>query len=199
MKRFFLIGLVLVISVLFCLPYSVKASNSSIDVKADKTKVAKQESFSIILSGECDEGINGLEAVISYDENVLEVVEKNVANSNWVDLGKNTTKGIGITVMCNSTDTLTKENVYEIKFKVKEKANVTSTKITVSDMLLYSDKSNTYKQPQEDITIQIQSETGKQEKNFPRTGISYIFLSAFVLLTIFGILSFLQYKKYKQI
>ena len=95
------------------------------------------ETFSVTLSAQCDDGINGIDTTYTYDVDKLELVSAEVVDTkNWSSLGIDNQ----ITVICNSTETITEADIYKLTFKVKEdiKPGDTAT-ISTTDILLDSD------------------------------------------------------------
>ena len=157
MKKRIITGVILITMILNIM-LNVNATTGTVNVTSSKTELSKGETFTITLSGKCDEGINGLEAVVGYDKNVLEVVEYGVIDSKWINLGQNTEAGVGISIMCNSTNTITNADMYFVSFKVKDTTTAGTTKLTVSGITLYSDTLNTYSEGTKEISITIKKD-----------------------------------------
>ena len=156
MKKRLITGILIIIIAISNMMVNSNAATGTVTVTANKTELKQGDSFNIIISGNCEEGINGLDAVVSYDETKLELIESKVADSKWIDLGQNTVAGKGITIMCNTSETIKNANLYQLTFKVKESATAgTNIKITVSGITLHSDSLQTYTEGNKEVTISI--------------------------------------------
>ncbi len=142
---------------------SVNAATGSANLVASNTSVKAGETFTVTLSVNCEDGINGIDTTYSYDEDKLELVSANVAGNNWASLGVNGT----IQVICNSTEKITSDNVYVLTFKVKDNAQVGSTaKVNTTDIKVDSDiTSSSFTENAKTVNINIISENSNNNEN----------------------------------
>ena len=130
-----IVSIVMLSVILFCVT-NVNAANGSANLIASSTSVKPGDTFTVTLSVNCEDGINGIDTTYSYDEDKLELVNANVGGNNWASLGVNGT----IQVICNSTSKITSDNVYVLTFKVKDNAEVgTTAKINTTEIKVDSD------------------------------------------------------------
>ena len=79
--------LILILSTLILFTGNIYAATGKVTIKATKTEVKPKETFTITVSANNSEAIDGLSSKIKYDENILEVVSSElVDNTNWSDL-----------------------------------------------------------------------------------------------------------------
>ena len=103
------------------------ASETTAGWTANKTQVIPGQTFTITLSANCDDGLNGIITTYTYDSNVLELQKAEALDTtNWSDLGGNNEIAL---LALNST--IKNANIYRLTFKVKENAT-TGTKTTIS-------------------------------------------------------------------
>ena len=142
---------------------NVNAANGSANLIASSTSVKAGETFTVTLSVNCEDGVNGVDTTYSYDEDKLELVSANVAGNNWANLGVNGT----IQVICNSTSKITSDNVYVLTFKVKDNAQVGSTaKISTTDIKIDSDvTSSSFTETAKTVNVNIISENSDNSNN----------------------------------
>lgn len=115
---------------------TVNAADATATLKTDKTQACKGDSFTVTVNVACEEGINGLQAKFSYDENKLELTESTVVDtSKWVNLGENP----NLEIIHNSSETAKTADIVKLTFKVKENAELGTAQITVSDIVVDSD------------------------------------------------------------
>ena len=170
MKKVSIIGLLVFITIIMSTIITVYASAGTVSVTPSKTELNPGDTFKITLSGDCDEGINGLEALISYEDSIFELVEAKVADDKWINLGQNTEEGVSVTIICNSPETIKNANIFIATFKVKENVKGRKTSnINVTGIELYSDESKTYNTSSKTITFTI----GKTEEEEPTTPKEY--------------------------
>lgn len=114
------------------------ASSGTVELKANVNQVKKGETFTVTLSATSDEGINGIDTKYAFDSEKLELISESVIDSTkWVSIGNSPS----ITVICNSTDSIKKSDIYEIKFKVKDNVSVgDKIKIETTSILLDTDQ-----------------------------------------------------------
>ncbi len=134
-KTLFVLGLIM--AILMVGISVVNAADATVDLRTSSETVKPGDTFTVILSAKCEDGINGIDTKFSYDTDKLEFVKKEVANSdNWSNLG-----GDGdITVICNSTDSIKTADIYVLTFKVKDSvADGATATISTDSILLDSD------------------------------------------------------------
>lgn len=115
------------------------ATEISVTLHADKTEVKAGETFTVTLKATCPDGINGVVTTYSYEEDKLEYVSENVADSdNYAFGGNKETKEIF--VYCISTDSIQEADVYTLTFRVKEGVEPDSTAtVSITETTLDSD------------------------------------------------------------
>ena len=113
------------------------ASSGTVDFKANVNQIKKGETFTVTLSVTSEEGINGIDTKYVFDSEKLELISESVIDSTkWVSIGNSPS----ITVICNSTDSIKKSDIYEIKFKVKDNVTVgDKIKIETTSIMLDTD------------------------------------------------------------
>lgn len=112
-----------------------QAVTGNANLKASNTNVKPGTTFTVTLSIECEDGINGIDTSYSYDKDKLELVSANVANSNWANLGLDNS----ITLISNTTSKITSNDVYVLTFKVNDSAQSGITKIDTNEIIVDSD------------------------------------------------------------
>lgn len=212
--------------VIMALTIKVKATTANVTLKADKLELDPGEVVTVTIAGSCEEGINALQAQISYETDKLELIDSNVTSSNWVNLGQSSTSNLTLEIICNTSETIKSDDIFEMKFKVKDSiARGTTAKITASEISLGSDSSGNYSIGNKDITISVKEETvepiteptepvqptenpvqqqGREknkEEKLPQTGekTPIIIASGTIILVIAGSISYIKYKKYRGI
>lgn len=133
--------LIIILTIMFLIILNASVSNANttygitIDINPNQIKVG--ETFEVTLSVRCSDGINGIDTTYNYDTDMLELVSAELVDTkNWSSLGTDNQ----ITVICNSTETITEADIYKLTFRVKEGvvAGDTAT-ISTSEILLDSD------------------------------------------------------------
>ena len=145
------------------------ATEPTVTLQADKTEVKAGETFTVTLSATCEDGINGIDTTYTYDTERLELVSANVASSNFSSLGTENQ----ITVICNSTESITSSDIYVLTFKVKDGIEVGSTAIvSVSETMIDSDAATNSQHTvaAQEVTITIKSDAADPDTpTDPRT------------------------------
>lgn len=115
---------------------TVNAAEATATLSLDKTTIKNGDTFTVTLKVACEEGINGLQGNVDYDEEILELQSIDVGDTNWSNLGENSE----IAIIHAKSGTITSADILKISFKVKDTAEVgAKAKITVSDIVLDSD------------------------------------------------------------
>ena len=137
MKTKFIIVLTIMMVLILNMTISYANTTYGIFLNINPEEIKIGETFTVTLSANCNDGINGIDTTYSYDENKLELVSAEVADSkNWANLGTDNQ----ITVICNSTETITEADIYILTFKVKENVIAGDTAIiSTTEILLDSD------------------------------------------------------------
>lgn len=126
--------LILILSTLILFTGNIYAAMGKVTIKATKTEVKPKETFTITVSANNSEAIDGLSSKIKYDENILEVVSSElVDNTNWSDLD---TFPSLIAIWKTTTSETSSADIYEITFKVKESVTPQDTEIKLTDIIL---------------------------------------------------------------
>lgn len=221
MKNKFLISFIYILFII-CMKNYTYATTGISELRASSNQIKKGESFTVVLSVESEDGINGVDTKYIYDTEKLEVLSAEIVDpSNWSDMGKDN----DITVICNSTKDIKNADIYKIAFRLKDNVKVgDKIKIETSDILLDTNaKSNStvdIKKKSVDLSIiddktvindtnyrnENDSENNaraiktkeidetKSKNNLPKTG-KYKIIAIF---SIMGIIVYLCYKKYQR-
>ncbi len=117
----------------------VNAADATVTLKSDKTEVEPGGTFTITVSGACEDGINGLTGSLSYDKDQLELVSaKSADTEKWSSLGQNSEGNVEIAIIANSSD-IKNGDVFKATFKVKDSVAIgTTIKVTPSNIILDS-------------------------------------------------------------
>lgn len=129
---------ILIITLIFMImgTLTINAADATANLNLDKAQIYRGDTFSVTLNVACEEGINGLQAKFSYDENRLELTESTIIDtSKWVNLGESP----NFEVIHNSSETETSADIVKLTFKVKDNAEFGTAKITASDIVVDSD------------------------------------------------------------
>lgn len=112
--------------------------NAIVTLKSDKAEVKPGDTFTVTFGATCEEGINGVSAKISYEEDKLELVDSITVTdtSKWSNLGE----GLLAEIIHASNDTIKTGDIFKLTFKVKDNTEVgTSAKVTASEIMIDSD------------------------------------------------------------
>ena len=142
----------------------VQAASATATLTPSSTTLKPGDTFSVTLSLNCAEGINGATGItLNYDKNVLELTSSNIKDSNFINLGTSDE----IDLMFNSEgETITSTNVYVWNFKVKDTAtNGATATISVSDIAVDSFAENNSETiaSGKSITVTIESNSNSEE------------------------------------
>ena len=148
---------------------TVKAADATATLSLDNSEVEKGDTFTVTLNVSCEEGINGLEGTVSYDEEKLELESIDVGDTtNWSNLGE----GLDFAILHAKSGTITSADILKITFKVKDTVTVgTTANVTLSNIVLDSDAaSNSSKEiGTKEIEVTIIEES--EQENVTLTGI----------------------------
>lgn len=118
------------------LTLTVNATDTIVTLNLDNNQVHVGNTFVVTMNVVCQEGINGLQGTVSYDQTKLELVSLAVADTTkWVNLGEN----LNLAVIHNSTETETSADIVKATFRVKDTAELGTTKISIADIIVDSD------------------------------------------------------------
>lgn len=133
-------------------------SDGSVSIETSKSKPKPNETFVITISGKSESGLNGINAKIEYDENVLELVKSNLKDtSKWAEFDEFP----NLVAMWRSTSESSKSSeIYEITFKVKETTQKT-TQIKLKDIIVSTNEAEDLKIDE----ISMTQEIGEKEQN----------------------------------
>lgn len=105
MKKKIITILSIIMMLVFGITLIVNAADATVTLKTDKTEVEPGGTFTITVSGTCEDGINGLTGSLTYDKAQLELVSATSADSEkWSSLGQNTEGNVEIAIIANSSD-----------------------------------------------------------------------------------------------
>ena len=175
-------------------------TETTVILEADKNEVKVGESFSVTLKATCPDGINGIDTTYSYDTEKLELVSGNVANSKFAPLGIDNQ----ISVISNSTESISNADIYTLTFIVKEGVKSGSTAIvsiieTLLDSNAETDSAHTIEGQEVAITIieenkeQPPADKDKKDdtiadKKYDKAGVNTILIFIIALLITLAII-----------
>lgn len=160
MKKHIVVEIAIIAMMIFCMTFNVNAASQNVTLKQNKTEVEPGDTFTVTITGSCEEGINGLEALVTYESNQLELIESKVADDKWINIGQTTEDGIQLSIMCNSVNTIKDADIFKLTFKVKNDAERGSNaKVTVSQIALYSDTSQKYDIGTKNVSVLVKAAT----------------------------------------
>ena len=141
----------------------VQAASATATLTPSSTTVKPGDTFSVTLSLNCADGINGATGItFNYDKNILELTSSNIKDSNFINLGTSD----DIDLMCNSEENITSANVYVWNFKVKDTATIgTNTTFSVGDIAVDSFAENNSETiaTGKSITVTIEDNSNSEE------------------------------------
>ena len=110
-----------------------KAATSSVTLTTETKSVKEGDSFTVIVNAKNDAGLNGIDATVEYDTDVLELVESTLADKdNWMEMDSFPK----LTAMWKTSTSDTKSaDIYKLTFKVKSVGSKTSTEIKLNGKL----------------------------------------------------------------
>ena len=134
-KRIILFVLAIILIMISAITVNAADAVASLNLSSEEVKIG--DTFTVTLNVVCEEGINGLEGILSYDTSNLELVKTEmVETSKWVNLGDE----VNFSIIHNSSNTETSADIVKATFKVKDTAVVgTTAKITMSNIKVDSD------------------------------------------------------------
>ncbi len=173
MSKKIITSIMIIATILFSVNF-VNAATGSVNLNASSTSVKPGDTFTVTVSVNCEDGINGIQTTYSYDETKLELKSANVASTNWSSLGV----GNAIEVISTSTSKLTSEDIYVLTFQVKATAEVgTTATVSIGETTVDSDlpvsSDPKFTEGAKTVTINIVSEpttggdTGNQDVDDP--------------------------------
>lgn len=139
--------LILAIILVISSAITVNAADATVSLSSE-TQARPGDTFIVTLSAAYEEGINGIEATVSYDENKLSISNLQIVNTlNWSVLNEEVEDGLNLAILCNSSNKITTADILKIEFKVKETASVgTTEKISLKDITIDGDTANSTKE-----------------------------------------------------
>ena len=107
---------------------NVFAVDATAELSVDKTTVKAGDTVTVILNAKCESGLSAVITGIAYDKEVLTLQTTKVAE-NWVNYGVDKYE-----ILSNSTEKVTSLNVITLTFKVNDKAQDGTTKISTTGL-----------------------------------------------------------------
>ncbi len=153
-----LITILAIILLILGVTFSVNAADATANLKASNNNLNPGETFKVTFEASCEEGINGINAVISYDTDKLEVVSPIAVTdtSKWVKIEGET--DLTANILSNGSAVKSGE-VFSLTFKVKENAERgTTAKITASEIYIDGDGEGSYNLDPSEIEVSIKEE-----------------------------------------
>ena len=199
------------------------AATATVELNVDKAELKVGETFTVTLSANCSDGINGVITTFSYDTKKLEYVSESVVDtSNYAFGGNKDAKEIF--VYCTSTDSIQNADIYALTFKVKEGATVGSkAKISIAETTLDSDSETNSEHilEEQEISVTIIEETEDKptedkptedkpagnvtndkkddtttKNEIPKAGLSTMLMSVIITITILAVFMYYKNQKY---
>lgn len=159
MKRKILFLIVIMIVVLMSVVY---AASGTVSLKASSTTVEPGGTFTVTISANCNDGVNGIDTTLSYDTDKLELVSGALANNNFANLSSENQ----ITVITNSKTPIKSADLYTLTFKVKDGvASGSTATIKTGKILLDSDASNQSSETIGEQTVTVTVKKGSKPEN----------------------------------
>ena len=153
--KIFIINIMAIMIILMLSP-AVSAATGTVEFKSNTDEVNKGEEFTVTLSANSEDGINGVSTTYSYDTEKLELVSEGLADSaKWTNMETSP----NIFVICNSSQSIKSADLYTIKFKVKDnvsagdKINIQTTEILLDTDAQQTDSSITIPSKKIEITV----------------------------------------------
>lgn len=141
-KKIKILGVMIIL--ISTLVLTVNAANAAVNLNS-ATQAKAGDTFIVTLNASYEEGINGIEGTLSYDEDKLELTENfQIVNTlNWSVLNEPVAEGLNLAIVCNSTSKITSADILKIEFKVKDTVTVGDTaKISLKDITIDGDTAN---------------------------------------------------------
>ena len=165
--KIFIINIMAIMIILMLSP-AVSAATGTVEFKSNTDEVNKGEEFTVTLSANSEDGINGVSTTYSYDTEKLELVSEGLADSaKWTNMETSP----NIFVICNSSQSIKSADLYTIKFKVKDnvsagdKINIQTTEILLDTDAQQTDSSITI--PSKKIEITVKDDSNENPGNNP--------------------------------
>lgn len=171
MKKQIIAILSAMIIIAFGIALAVNAADATVALKPDKTEANPGDTFTITVSGSCEDGINGLTGNLSYDVNKLELVSAKAADENWSSLGQNSAGSVEMALIGNSTDTVKNADIFKVTFKIKDSVERgTTVKVEASNLVLDSDaaQDSEHNIGTKDVTVTIKEKVATPENTTPQ-------------------------------
>lgn len=140
------------------------AATAIANLHSSSLTVKPGETFTVVLSVNCQEGINGVIGLTyNYDKDKLDLVSEKIG-TNYTNLGAGDT----IDLITNAKDKLTNEDIYIFEFKAKETIkSQTIANISTGDIKIDSDEASNseaiVKGQKTSITIKPEGNTDSEE------------------------------------
>ena len=140
------------------------AATAMANLNSSSLTVKPGETFTVVLSVNCQEGINGVIGLTyNYDKDKLDLVSEKIG-TNYTNLGTGDT----IDLITNAKDKLTNEDIYIFEFKAKETIkSQTIANISTGDIKIDSDEASNseaiVKGQKTSITIKPEGNTDSEE------------------------------------
>ncbi len=146
-------------------------SDGGISITSSKARPTPNETFVVTISATSESGLNGINAKIEYDENILEFIKSDLKDtSKWAEFDEFP----NLVAMWRSTSESSKSSdVYEITFKVKETTQKT-TQIKLKDIIVSTNETEDLKIDEISMTQEIgekaQNNNNNQSNNNNQNG-----------------------------
>lgn len=137
-------------------------SDGGISITSSKARPTPNETFVVTISATSESGLNGINAKIEYDENILEFIKSDLKDtSKWAEFDEFP----NLVAMWRSTSESSKSSdVYEITFKVKETTQKT-TQIKLKDIIVSTNETEDLKIDEISMTQEIGEKAQNNNNN----------------------------------
>ena len=135
------IKIILISILLFALGAGVvNASAAGAMLTTNSQNIKPGETFEVVFTANCEEGINGIEAKISYDEDKLEFVKVEIVDATkWTNLGE----GLTVQILNVSSESIKEGQIFKMTFKAKENVASGATANIVVDGIVIDTEAQT--------------------------------------------------------
>lgn len=138
------------------------AATGGASLIASKTKVEPGDTFTVTFRANSDDGLNGIQGVLGYDKDKLELVGKPVCAEDWAEFGGEVSGGFACSYGLQSWDDDGSSDaefpksvdLYKFTFKAKSDASGTA-KVSVSNIIIETESDDVIRSEKVEIEIAI--------------------------------------------
>ena len=166
-----IITLVLILILTSVLNVYASTNNPSISITADKTELKIGDVVTINLNASSENGIEGIDSTLEYDKTKLELTNSNAfVNKGFSNMsGEDSATGeFKLTVISDSTNTITEANYATLKFKVLDAADVDETLTIKLTKIELGDSNDEWTDiADKEVVLKVIEDTTENEDNPP--------------------------------